>query len=98
MFEQAWKVSVQEEEMELLECDGVYLFQSPEQIKPDTGWASASVTGFIDLELVKYSDGLLPVLPIHCLCDTPKWVQRKSHNNWGFFWAEEMLVDKFPWF
>lgn len=37
MFEQAWKVSVQEEEMELLECDGVYLFQSPEQIKPDTG-------------------------------------------------------------
>lgn len=53
---------------------------------------------FIDPVLVKHSNSLLSILPIHGLLDTSKWAQSKSHNNWGLFWAEEMLVDKFPWF
>lgn len=55
-------------------------------------------TSFLDFKLVKYSAGLLSILHIHGVFDTPKWEQSKSHNNWEFFWAEEMLVDKFPWF
>lgn len=39
-------------------------------------------TVLTDLELVKYSNSVLSILPIHGLFDTPKWVlQSKSHKQ-----------------
>lgn len=53
-----------------------------------TGWASASLTGFIGSELVKYRDSLLPVLPIHCLWHSQMGAEEKPQQlrillSWG---------------